>query len=99
MSVSRKIVHGGMPARRPAGPPGSRVIERISCGVPIKPSTTAWWAAAKSLANRRLKPTWKGTPAASVAAIAWSISSSVSEAGFSHQTGFPAAAARWIRSR
>ena len=56
-----KTVHGGTPPGLAS--PGSRVSERISCGVPIPPSTISRWAAAKSRANRRLKPTCSGTPA------------------------------------
>ena len=61
MRVWRKIVHGGTPAG--SARPGSRVSERISCGVPTPPSATNRWPAAKSAEKRRLKPTCNATPA------------------------------------
>lgn len=63
MSVWVKIVHGGTPAG--SASPGSRVSERSACGVPMPPAATVSWAAAKSLAKRRLKPTCRGMPAGS----------------------------------
>ena len=86
-SVWVKIVQAGTAAGS-AGPGGSRVNERISCTEPTRPSDTASWAATKSAAKRRLKPTWKATPARAVAAVAVSISARVIPAGFSQKTCF-----------
>ena len=55
-------------------------------------------AAAKSAANRRLKPTCSATPASAAAAIARSASSRVSAIGFSQNTCLPARAAATTRS-
>ena len=100
MSVSRKIVHGRtLPGScRPAGQPGSRVTDRISCGVPMPPATITSCAARKSFANRRLNPTCNGTPAALAASIARSASAGVRAIGFSQNTAFPASAAATTRS-
>ena len=92
-----KIVHGGTPPG--LARPGSRVSERISCGVPISPSTTRRWAAAKSRGEPPVEADLerhagglgrrdrRGRSRSSVIAI-----------GFSQKTALPAAAAATISS-
>ena len=90
-------VHGGTPAG--SARPGSRVTDRISCGVPTEPATIASCAATKSAAKRRLKPTCSGTPASRAAAIARSASGRVIDIGFSQKIALPAAAAATTSSQ
>src|SRR5215207_3000267 len=85
------MVEGG--TRPGSGIPGSRVSERSSCGVPSRPAAASSWAARKPVSKRRLKPTWRGTPAALVAAMARSASARVRAMGFSQNTALPAPAA------
>ena len=96
ISVSLKIVSGA--TRDGSNPPGSRVTERTSRGVPKTPSSSSCRAAAQSGANRRLNPTCRTTPASCTAANAWSRSANVSDAGFSQKIAFPACAAATINS-
>ena len=98
MSVSKKIVHWGMRAGSPVNGPGSRVSERSSCGVPMRPASIAARAAANAGAKRRLNPTCSTTPACSAAAMARSASARVTAIGFSQNTCLPAAAAATTRS-
>src|SRR3954453_15237814 len=94
ISVSLKIVSGA--TREGSNPPGSRVTERSSRGVPSVPSSSSTRAAAQSGAKRRLNPTCSTTPAARTASMARSRSASDSAAGFSQNTAFPAPAAATI---
>ena len=83
-----KIVSGG--TRAGSKPPGSRVTERSSRGVPSVPSSSSARAAAQSGAKRRLKPTCSTTPAARAASMARSASASDRAIGFSQNTALPA---------
>ena len=74
------------------------MTDRSSWGVPTPPAATTSRAAAKSAANRRLKPTCSGTRARSAAATAASASGSVSAIGFSQNTALPAAAQATTRA-
>ena len=101
ISVSRKMVQCGIGVGSPR--PGSRVVERNSCGTPILPAFISSYAVAKPLANRRLKPTCRATPAVLAALMALSASSRVTAIGFSQNTPLPALAAAttssaWVRA-
>ena len=94
--VSLKIVFGA--TRDGSKPPGSRVTDRTSRGVPSVPSSSRARAARQSAAKRRLKPTCSTTPAARAASIARSTSASANPIGFSQNTPLPAVAAATTRS-
>jgi hypothetical protein len=94
--VSLKIVSGA--TRDGSNPPGSRVTERSSRGVPSRPSSSSARVACQSGAKRRLNPTWSTTPAARAVSIARSASVSESAIGFSQNTALPARAAATTRS-
>jgi hypothetical protein len=65
---------------------------------PRPPARIRSVAAAQSGSNRRWKPTWKVTPAASAAAIASSAACRSSETGFSQKMCLPARLARMLSS-
>ncbi len=69
---------------------------RARCGSPTVPSATAAATAACAGSNRRLKPIWNGTPAASTAASAASTVARSSDTGFSQKIALPALAAATI---
>ena len=54
--VSKKIVHCGMRAGSAVNGPGSRVSERSSCGVPMRPASIAARAAANAGGEAAVEP-------------------------------------------
>ena len=75
------------------GGAGSRLVMRTMCRSPTEPSITAERTEACAASNRRLKPTWNGTPLDSITANASSTLPRSSEIGFSQKMALPACAA------